>query len=109
MPQIQWKMELSIGNIMSIITMIVAAAVGWQAMSSRIERNAVEVQRIQVWMAGHENRDVEFLDTISEMRVQQTEAIVSLQGEVRRLREDVNKLQDTLLETFKLGSGKTPQ
>jgi hypothetical protein len=109
MPQIQWKMELSIGNIMSIITMIVAAAVGWQAMSSRIERNAVEVQRIQVWMAGHENRDVEFLDTISEMRVQQTEAIVSLQGEVRRLREDVNKLQDTLLETFKLGSGRTPQ
>jgi polyhydroxyalkanoate synthesis regulator phasin len=52
---------------------------------------------------------VEFLDTISEMRVQQTEAIVSLQGEVRRLREDVNKLQDTLLETFKLGSGRTPQ
>jgi outer membrane murein-binding lipoprotein Lpp len=83
MAGITWKAELSLGNVITIGTLIVGIAAGWQSVNSRVD--AVEKAAIELKTK---------VDKLTLDRQDDRNALTEIRADLRYIREAVNRLED---------------
>lgn len=85
--------EISLGNLLSMLTMIVGLAIGWQTIVSTTTANATAISKLDQRLTKAEEKVDNTLTTIAGDRVELTKALTELQADLRYLRQAVDKLQ----------------
>lgn len=93
MPQINWKPDFSFGNALTMISMLVAAIIGWNTLAHETKANTLDIQRIDQRLTSQEERFNKTLDALAADKIRQTEVLVEVQTNLRFLREAVEQMQ----------------
>lgn len=93
MPPIRFRPDLSFGNIITIVTVIVGLTVGWQVMAADVRSNRANIDTLDLRVTATERRLSDTLDRMSEERVQMTQILTELRADVRYLRLAVDELK----------------
>jgi hypothetical protein len=89
----QWKTDLSLGNVLTMATIIVGLAIGWQTIVGNVNTANGEVRRLDQRMDQFEGRFNTLLETLAKERVTQTQILTELSADLRYLRQSVEKVQ----------------
>jgi hypothetical protein len=89
----QWKTDLSLGNVLTMATIVVGLAIGWQTIVGNVNAASGEVRRLDQRMDQFEGRFNTLLDTLARERVSQTQILTELSADLRYLRQSVEKVQ----------------
>lgn len=77
MPQIEWKLDL--GNILTIVALIIAGSMGWSAMSTKLDQHANQINQIEIKLDEAQKR----LDQVRDEQIRTSESL-----RLRQLDED---------------------
>ncbi len=80
---ITWKPDLSIGNVFTIMTVIVGIAMGWQSVNSRVD--AVEKAASDLKTK---------VEQLSNDRQNDRNAMTEIRSDLRYIRETLNRLEE---------------
>jgi peptidoglycan hydrolase CwlO-like protein len=100
MPPVNFRPDLSFGNIITIVTMIVGLTIGWQVMASDVKENRTDLTKLESRVTNTETKLEKLVNDASEQRVQLTTVLTELRADMRYLRQSMDEL--------KQAEGKTP-
>lgn len=93
MPQVRFNTDLSLGNVITIITLIVGLTAGWQVMAADVKSNKDAIALLDRRLSSTET-DVDMaLQRLADDRLQVTTLLTELQTDVRYLRSSVDELK----------------
>lgn len=81
-----WKPDISVGNLITIATMLFMVGVGWSAMNGRVDSQ----QRRLDELAARVEQDA---DESAKERLRVTELLTEMRADIRYLRERANAQQ----------------
>lgn len=93
MPRIDWKFDVSLGNMISVATIIVSITAGWVALQSQSEAQADRLTKLETRVSGAENRAELSAREAQTERVRLTEILSELRTDIRYLRRAVEQSQ----------------
>ncbi len=84
MAAITWKPDLSLGNILTILTLIVGIAMGWQSVNSRVDvvENAATELKLRV-------------EKLAADRQDDRNAMTEIRTDLRYIRQSLERLEST--------------
>lgn len=83
MGAITWKPDLSLGNILTILTLIVGIAMGWQSVNSRVD--TVEATAVELKQK---------VDKLSSDRQDDRNAMTEIRADLRYIRQSLERLEN---------------
>lgn len=84
-PMPSFKPEISTGNIISICTVVVGLAIGWQALSSTVDNVVTKALKLEL--------EVEKLrDKVNANELTTQKALTEIQGDMRYMRQSLDHL-----------------
>lgn len=93
MPQINWKPDFSFGNALTMISMFVAAIIGWNTLASETKANSLNIEKLDARLTAQEERFNKTMDAITQDKLRQTEVLVEVQTNLRFLRQAIEQIQ----------------
>ena len=84
MSGITWKAELSLGNALTIVTLIVGIAMGWQSVNSRVD--VVETTATELKLR---------VDKLAADRQDDRNALTEIRTDLRYIRQSLERLESS--------------
>jgi pyruvate dehydrogenase complex dehydrogenase (E1) component len=84
---------VSLGNWLTIATLLVGMAMGWQAMASTSQHQAKQLQAVEMRVAQMETRMETRVSQDAQKQVELIQALTELRADLKYLREAVDQLQ----------------
>ena len=92
MPEIKWRPEISFGQVITLATMLIGAAIAWQTIVLRVEANAKDIASLSVRVDKQEVVVQRALAEAQADRLSQTEILTELRTDIRYLRSAIDTL-----------------
>lgn len=86
MPTINWKPDLSLGNVLTILTTVITLVTAWTALQARVEAQDLRAATLEKRMAKIEEEDRKQNAEAQADRVKVTEILSELRTDIRYLR-----------------------
>jgi hypothetical protein len=87
MPQVNWRMDFSFGNVLTIVTLLVGLVVGWQTLASTVEAHTATLDSLDTRLKQEETKFQQLLDAVQQDRVRQTEILTEVRTDIKYIRE----------------------
>ncbi|WP_319495996.1 hypothetical protein [uncultured Cohaesibacter sp.] len=94
MPQIRFNSDLSLGNLLTLLTLLVGMASGWQIMASSIQENRRMIDTLSTRIEKSEGKIDTTIKNLSDERVELARALAELKTELRNLKDAVASLSE---------------
>lgn len=91
MPDIKWSSQLSLGNILTIVTMLLALATGWQAMKSEVLAQVGRLDRAEARIAAVEQTQRQAAADLADQRLQLAQTLADIRADLRVIRADLER------------------
>jgi|GEM_PF-3634652 len=92
MPHIGFKKEFSLGNLLSIITIVASLFVAWKTLTGTVEANSKEIGHLDARLSRLEDQFELAMTKITDERVEQTKRLSEIGTDLRLLRQAVDRL-----------------
>ena len=90
MPQL--RLDISLGNILTILTMVIAAALGWQQLASALELHATRIDKLEMRIGVVSAETQALAKTRSDDKLEVTSVLVELRTDIRYMRAQLDAL-----------------
>lgn len=94
MPNIAWRMDFSVGNLLTMLTMVGGLIIGWQTIVTDVRANTNEIDLIDARLTKQENRFQQWIDSAQSERVRQTEILAELRTDLKYLRQAISDMSE---------------
>lgn len=89
----QWiDLKISIGNILTIGSVIIGLTIGWQTLASGVQTNASDILKLDGKVNDQGDRMDKMMTDLQANRINETALLTELRTDMRYLREAVEKL-----------------
>jgi hypothetical protein len=92
MPEIKWRGDISLGQVITILTMLIGATIAWQTIVLRVEANANDIAALAARVDKQELVVQRALSEAQTDRLSQTEILTELRTDMRYLRSAIDTL-----------------
>ncbi len=92
MPMINWKLDLSLGNVITVITMLVAIITTWTALQARVEAQDLQTKLLETRIFKVEEDTKHQLADTQDDRLRVTETLTEMRTDIRYLRSMLEQL-----------------
>jgi hypothetical protein len=92
MPEIKWRGDISFGQVITILTMLIGATIAWQTIVLRVEANANDIAALAARVDKQELVVQRALSEAQTDRLSQTEILTELRTDMRYLRSAIDTL-----------------
>jgi DNA anti-recombination protein RmuC len=93
MPQVKFNADLSLGNIITILTLIIGFSAGWQSLNSDVQASKSAVTSLAQRVATVESKMEASSNASNDEKVKLAAALTQLQTDVQYLRVAVDELK----------------
>ena len=89
----QWiHLKISIGNILTIGSVIIGLTIGWQTLAAGVQTNASDILKLDGKVNDQGDRMDKMMTDLQANRINETALLTELRTDMRYLREAVEKL-----------------
>jgi TolA-binding protein len=89
----QWiDLKISIGNILTIGSVIIGLTIGWQTLAAGVQTNASDILKLDGKVNDQGDRMDKMMTDLQANRINETALLTELRTDMRYLREAVEKL-----------------
>jgi TolA-binding protein len=89
----QWiDLKISIGNILTIGSVIIGLTIGWQTLAAGVQTNASDILKLDGKVNDQGDRMDKMMTDLQTNRINETALLTELRTDMRYLREAVEKL-----------------
>ena len=91
----EWiDLKISIGNIMTIGSVIIGLTIGWQTLASGVQINATDIQKLDVRVNDQSGRLDKLMTELQTNRINETALLTELRTDMRYLREAIDQIRN---------------
>jgi TolA-binding protein len=91
----QWiDLKISIGNILTIGSVIIGLTIGWQTLAAAVQTNASDILNLDGKVNDQGDRMDKLMTDLQTNRINETALLTELRTDMRYLREAVEKLSN---------------
>jgi uncharacterized phage infection (PIP) family protein YhgE len=91
----EWiDLKISIGNILTIGSVIIGLTIGWQTLASGVQTNANDIQKLDTRVNDQGDRLDTLMTELQTNRVNETALLTELRTDMRYLREAIDQIRN---------------
>ena len=91
----EWiDLKISLGNIMTIGSVIIGLTIGWQTLASGVQINATDIQKLDVRVNDQSGRLDKLMTELQTNRINETALLTELRTDMRYLREAIDQIRN---------------
>jgi hypothetical protein len=91
----EWiDLKISLGNIMTIGSVIIGLTIGWQTLASGVQINATDIQKLDVRVNDQGSRLDKLMTELQTNRINETALLTELRTDMRYLREAIDQIRN---------------
>lgn len=87
--------KISIGNILTIGSVVVGLSIGWQTMASGVQTNASDILKLDARVTTQGDKLERLIVELQAYRLSETTLLTELRTDMRYLREAIDQLRAT--------------
>ena len=87
--------KISIGNILTIGSVVVGLSIGWQTMASGVQTNASDILKLDARVTTQGDKLERLIGELQAYRLSETTLLTELRTDMRYLREAIDQLRAT--------------
>jgi uncharacterized phage infection (PIP) family protein YhgE len=90
----EWiDLKISIGNILTIGSVIIGLTIGWQTLASGVQTNATDIQKLDTRVNDQGDRIDTLMSELQTNRINETALLTELRTDMRYLREAIDQIR----------------
>jgi TolA-binding protein len=91
----EWiDLKISLGNILTIGSVIVGLTIGWQTLASGVQSNANDIQKLDTRVNNQNDRLDRTITELQTNRINETALLTELRTDMRYLREAIDQIRN---------------
>jgi hypothetical protein len=91
----EWiDLKISLGNILTIGSVIIGLTIGWQTLASGVQTNATDIQKLDIKVADQGDRLDTLMTELQTNRINETALLTELRTDMRYLREAIDQIRN---------------
>lgn len=91
----EWiDLKISLGNILTIGSVIVGLTIGWQTLASGVQTNATDIQKLDTRVNDQGDRLDTLMTELQTNRINETALLTELRTDMRYLREAIDQIRN---------------
>lgn len=87
--------KISIGNILTIGSVVVGLSIGWQTLTSGVQTNASDILKLDARVTAQGDKLERLIGELQAYRLSETTLLTELRTDMRYLREAIDQLRAT--------------
>ncbi len=87
--------KISIGNILTIGSVVVGVSIGWQTLASGVQTNASDILKLDARVTTQGDKLERLIVELQAYRLSETTLLTELRTDMRYLREAIDQLRAT--------------
>ena len=87
-------LKISLGNILTIGSVIVGLTIGWQTLALGVQSNANDIQKLDTRLNDQGDRLDTLMTELQTNRINETALLTELRTDMRYLREAIDQIRD---------------
>jgi len=87
-------LKISLGNILTIGSVIIGLTIGWQTLSSGVQTNANDIQKLDTRVNDQGDRLDTLMTELQTNRINETALLTELRTDMRYLREAIDQIRN---------------
>jgi uncharacterized phage infection (PIP) family protein YhgE len=90
----EWiDLKISLGNILTIGSVIIGLTIGWQTLASGVQTNATDIQKLDTKVNDQGDRLDTLMTELQTNRINETALLTELRTDMRYLREAIDQIR----------------
>ena len=90
----EWiDLKISLGNILTIGSVIIGLTIGWQTLASGVQTNAADIQKLDTRVNDQGDRLDTLMTELQTNRINETALLTELRTDMRYLREAIDQIR----------------
>ena len=90
----EWiDLKISLGNILTIGSVVIGLTIGWQTLASGVQTNAADIQKLDTKVADQGDRLDTLMTELQTNRINETALLTELRTDMRYLREAIDQIR----------------
>ena len=90
----EWiDLKISLGNILTIGSVIIGLTIGWQTLASGVQTNATDIQKLDTRVNDQGDRLDTLMTELQTNRINETALLTELRTDMRYLREAIDQIR----------------
>jgi uncharacterized phage infection (PIP) family protein YhgE len=90
----EWiDLKISLGNILTIGSVIIGLTIGWQTLASGVQTNATDIQKLDTRVSDQGDRLDTLMTELQTNRINETALLTELRTDMRYLREAIDQIR----------------
>lgn len=85
--------KISVGNILTIGSVIIGLTIGWQTLASGVQTNAADILKLDARVSKQDERLERLIVELQAYRLSETTLLTELRTDMRYLREAIDQLR----------------
>lgn len=91
----EWiDLKISLGNILTIGSVIIGLTIGWQTLASGVQTNATDIQKLDTRVNDQGDRLDTLMTELQTNRINETALLTELRTDMRYLREAIDQIRN---------------
>jgi TolA-binding protein len=91
----EWiDLKISLGNILTIGSVIIGLTIGWQTLASGVQTNAADIQKLDTRVNDQGDRLDTLMTELQTNRINETALLTELRTDMRYLREAIDQIRN---------------
>ena len=87
-------LKISLGNILTIGSVIIGLTIGWQTLASGVQTNATDIQKLDTRVNDQGDRLDTLMTELQTNRINETALLTELRTDMRYLREAIDQIRN---------------
>ncbi len=90
----EWiDLKISLGNILTIGSVVIGLTIGWQTLASGVQTNATDIQKLDTRVNDQGDRLDTLMTELQTNRINETALLTELRTDMRYLREAIDQIR----------------
>lgn len=85
--------KISVGNILTIGSVVIGLTIGWQTLASGVQTNASDILKLDARVSKQDERLERLIVELQAYRLSETTLLTELRTDMRYLREAIDQLR----------------
>lgn len=85
--------KISVGNILTIGSVVIGLTIGWQTLASGVQTNAADILKLDARVSKQDERLERLIVELQAYRLSETTLLTELRTDMRYLREAIDQLR----------------
>ena len=91
----EWiDLKISLGNILTIGSVVIGLTIGWQTLASGVQTNAADIQKLDTRVSDQGDRLDTLMTELQTNRINETALLTELRTDMRYLREAIDQIRN---------------